>query len=98
MRSTTFQRHAGRGKLGFAGDELLQAWMVQQIQVIGEAASRLSAAHVQGHAEVPWRQITDMRNLIVRAYFHVDPEIVWEVVERDIPLLGASVREMLTDG
>ena len=51
------QRYAVRGRLAFEQDELIQAWMVQQLMVIGEAASRLSRSVRERASDVPWRTV-----------------------------------------
>jgi uncharacterized protein with HEPN domain len=89
------KRYAVRGRPAYDADELIRAWMVQQIQIIGEAASHLSAQLLATHPDVPWREIADMRHLLVHGYFHIDPEIVWRVIERDVPALETSVRSIL---
>ena len=57
------------------------------IQIIGEAARKISPAYKESHPQIPWTQIIGMRNRLVHEYFRVETEIVWEVVERDIPAL-----------
>ncbi|MGH8985417.1 MAG: HepT-like ribonuclease domain-containing protein [Acidimicrobiia bacterium] len=89
------KRYAQQGRAAFDSDELVRAWMVQQIQIIGEAASRLSSDLLAAHSQVPWREIIDMRNLLVHGYFHLDPDIVWRVVEADLPELERQAREIL---
>ena len=51
------QRYAVRGRTAFEEDELIQAWMVQQLMVIGEAASQLSGEVRKRSPQVPWRMI-----------------------------------------
>jgi uncharacterized protein with HEPN domain len=67
------QRYAVQGRTAFEGDELIQAWMVQQLMVIGEAASQLSRELRERSSEVPWRRIVGLRNRLVHAYFQADP-------------------------
>lgn len=90
-------RHSGGGRAAFAADELVQVWMVHHIQIVGEASAGLSLGLRAAHPEVPWRQIIDMRNLVVHGYASVDPEIVWAVVEHDLPVLEAQVRAILEE-
>ena len=90
-------KYAASGHDAFLQNELIQTWIVHNIQIIGEAASRLSREFRQRHAEVPWSQIAAMRNLIVHDYFGVDLEQVWRVVERDLPILRTHVESFLKD-
>lgn len=89
------ERYAERGKEAYDADELIRAWMLQRIQVIGEAVARLSADMTDRHPEVPWRRIADMRNLLVHSYFNVDPEAVWAVVADEVPVLKEKIHHLL---
>ncbi|MBU1671891.1 MAG: DUF86 domain-containing protein [Actinobacteria bacterium] len=89
------QRYGGRGKEGFADDELLQTWVVYHLQIIGEAVGRLSDPLKVQHSEVPWREIVAMRNILVHDYFAVDATEVWNVVENDLPALKGKIDSIL---
>lgn len=78
-------------------DELIQTWVVHHIQIIGEAARRLSEEARLKHDEIPWPAIIAMRNILVHDYFTVDVEEVWSTVERDLPPLKAEILSMLED-
>jgi len=71
----------------FQGDELTQNGVMHQIQIIGEAARKVSPQCQQAHPEIPWEGIIGMRNRLVHEYFRIIPERVWDVVEKDIPEL-----------
>lgn len=71
----------------FYGDEELQDAVMRRIQIIGEAARKVSQDFRQSHPRIPWAQIIGMRNTLVHLYFRVIPERVWEVVEKNIPAL-----------
>lgn len=58
------------------------------IQIIGEAAKSLSPDFRDQKPEVEWKEIIRMRDKIVHHYFKVDPDVVWETVNYDIPLLA----------
>jgi len=69
----------------FLSDELVQNAVMRQIQIIGEAAAKVSDEFQAAHANIPWREIVGMRNRLVHEYFHIIPERIWGVVESDIP-------------
>ncbi len=71
----------------FAADEVMQHAVMRLIQIIGEAARKVSPEFQEAHPEIPWTQIIGMRNRLVHEYFRVVTEIVWEVVARDLPAL-----------
>jgi uncharacterized protein with HEPN domain len=91
------QRYAVRGRAAFESDELIQAWMVQQLMVIGEAASQLSGEMRERSPEVPWRRIVGLRNRLVHAYFQADLVLVWSVVVQDLPSLRKAVADLLDE-
>lgn len=71
----------------FRDDDLLENAVMHQIQVIGEAARKVSPEYRDSHPEIPWQAIIGMRNRLVHEYFDIIPERVWEVVESSIPQL-----------
>jgi len=89
------QKHAAGGRDSLEREELVRTWIVYHIQVIGEAAQRLSKELRSSHPEVPWAQIAAMRNILVHAYFRIDLDEVWSVVSRDLPILKPQVEAIL---
>ncbi len=71
--------------------------VIYNLEIIGEAASRLPTEFKNQCAEVEWNKIIGLRNRIVHAYFGIDLQIVWNVLQRDLPtfketLLKVSVK------
>lgn len=89
------EKYATRGEKVFRQDELIQTWMVRNLQVIGEAAWALSPAFRDRHTEIPWAEIIGMRHVLVHDYFQIDLTIVWRVVSVDLPRLKPFIREAL---
>jgi uncharacterized protein with HEPN domain len=81
------ERHTKAGRAAFDRDELIQNWVVHHLQIIGEAARRLSDDWKAARPEVPWRAIVGMRHILVHSYFEVDENVVWLTVENDLPRL-----------
>ena len=89
------QRYVGRKRrAGFLRDALLQDAVIRNIEIIGEAASRLSPEFAARHAEIPWRDIVGMRHRLIHGYLKVNLDTVWEVVERDLPALVPRLRAL----
>jgi len=88
-------RYSDQGKQEFESSELLQTWVVHNLQIVGEAARRLSDSLKEQHAEVPWKEIVAMRNILVHDYFAVDVDEIWNVVERDLPELKNKIDSVL---
>ena len=83
------EKHAAKGRAAFENDELIQTWMLHHLLILGEAAARLSDEFRESHAEIPWSQIIGMRNILVHDYFAIDLDIVWRVIETNLPQLKA---------
>ena len=90
-------RYSVRGRPAFDGDELVQAWIVRNLQIIGEAARSLSPDVRDRYTSIPWTKVIGMRHILVHDYFAVDTEIVWDVVVRFLPDLRRNVKMMLRD-
>ena len=66
--------------------------VVRNLEIIGEAASRIPDDFKGTHPEIPWRKVVGLRNRVVHEYFGVDLEIVWSVISNDLPPLKAGLR------
>lgn len=84
-----------RGRDRFESDEDLQIVLTHLIQIIGEAASRLSPELVGRNPRIPWRQITGMRHRVVHDYFAIDLDILWAAATNEIPGLAEEIRNIL---
>ncbi len=92
-QAQVFVRHRTRDDL--ERDTMLRLALVQLVQIVGEAAARVSEA---GRAELPglpWAQITGMRNRLVHAYFDVDRSILWDTVQLALPPLLNQIKDHL---
>ncbi len=89
------ERYTAGGRERFDRDELVRTWCLKNVEVIGEAVSRLTEELRARYATVPWRAIVGMRNALVHGYFDVDWDAVWAVVEKDLGPLRAAVETIL---
>jgi uncharacterized protein with HEPN domain len=80
-------KYSKQGRTAFEDNELIQIWIVHHMQVLGESAAKLSEQLKDKHPELPWRNIIGMRNILIHGYFLIDLDIVWQTVEKDIPVL-----------
>ena len=76
---------------------VVQAAAQRWIEVPGEAASHLSAEVRAAHPEIPWREIIGTRVILAHAYFHVDQDIIGDVVQRDVPDIRNRLRKIVSD-
>jgi uncharacterized protein with HEPN domain len=79
----------------FCSDRKTQSAVVREFEIIGEAVGRLSDESKRKHPEVEWQDIKDFRNLLTHEYFGIDLEIVWKIVNDDLPTLIRVVGELL---
>jgi uncharacterized protein with HEPN domain len=83
LKARSFAKDRSREDL--ETDEMLALALVRLLEILGEAAARVSPS-VQGQlSAIPWRQITGTRNRLIHGYFNVDLDIVWAIIEKDLP-------------
>jgi uncharacterized protein with HEPN domain len=83
------------GKAEFLADRKTQSAVVRQLEIIGEAVKNLSPALTAGEPNVPWRLIAGTRDRLIHAYFNVNLDAVWTMVEQDLPALRLHVQRIL---
>ena len=93
---TQITKYTYLGRQPFDQDELIRIWVIHHLEIIGEATRSIPQEFKNNHPEVPWNQISRMRNVLIHIYFGIDLDVVWEVVERDLPVLKFSVDALLT--
>ncbi len=86
---------AGRRRQDLDGDDMLQLALTRAVEVIGEAAGRVSEAARNEHAEIPWRDIVGMRNRLIHGYDSVDLNLLWDTVTVDLPPLMQALERIL---
>jgi len=92
---SAIERYLDRGKAAFEQDELLQAWFVRNLQIIGEAARALPDEVRALAPDIPWPKIIGMRNVLVHGYFEIDTGIVWEAANRDVLAIKPRVDKLV---
>lgn len=86
---------AGRSRSELDTDRMLLFAVVRAIEVVGEAASKLSEEFRAAHPSIPWRAIIGMRNRLIHAYFDIDTETVWETTTQELPPILNQLRELV---
>lgn len=79
--------YTSSGKMAFLQTNLIQDGVVRNLEIIGEATKRLSLEFRGEHPTIPWKQIAGFRDVLIHDYMGVDLDIVWEVIEKDLPKL-----------
>src|SRR6185369_15334768 len=78
----------------FLRDELVIDGVARNLEIIGEAARQLPEEFKLVHTQIPWTQISGLRNRIVHDYFGLDLEIIWQIIQHDLPELEKQVRAL----
>jgi uncharacterized protein with HEPN domain len=81
-------------RAGFLRSALLQDAVIRNIEIVGEAAGRVSAELTARTPGIPWRDIVGMRHRLIHGYLQVNLHTVWDVVERDLPALERNLRAL----
>jgi len=75
----------------FDASRLVQDAVIRNLQTLAESSQRLSSEIKGTEPQIPWRELSGFRNVIVHGYLGVDLGAVWLVVEQDLPALTAAV-------
>ncbi len=86
---------AGRQRSDLDHNRMLLLAVVRAIEIIGEAASKVSIPTRDAHPNLPWAAIIGMRHRLVHAYFDIDLDIVWVAATVEVPQLLGQVESML---
>ena len=89
------EKYAGRGRRAFVADELIQTYIVHNLQILGEAAAKIPSDQQREYPNLPWPKMVGMRNVLVHNYFNIDLDIVWQVVETELPALKEKIGRIL---
>jgi len=86
---------SGLSRADYDQDENLRLALAHLVQVIGEAARRVSPKTQKAHPEIPWANIIGMRHKVVHDYLEVDEDIIWAVARVDLPALVKALERIV---
>lgn len=87
----------GRVRADLDADRMLNLAMTRLIEIVGEAAGRVTPETRQRHEEIPWAEIVGLRNRLIHGYDAVDLDILWQVIQADLPPLISQLEAILGD-
>ena len=76
-------------------ERMLVLALIKDIEIVGEAASRISDEAKQAAPDIPWASITGMRNRLIHAYFDINLDILWQTVSKDLPELSNQLQKVI---
>ncbi len=79
----------------FINDRKTYSATIRELEIIGEAVSKLSDELKEQYPNVLWQQIKSFRNKLVHEYFGIDSVIVWDVVKNELPMLKSQIVDIL---
>jgi uncharacterized protein with HEPN domain len=86
---------AGRSYQDYLCDRMFRGAVERHLEIIGEAAGKVSKVFRDAHPEIPWRAIVGQRNVLAHEYDEVRHEALWGIATRRIPELIAALRAIL---
>ena len=69
--------------------------ILRNLEVIGEAAKNAPDRMREAHPDIPWRKMAGLRDILIHQYFGVDLDIVWDIVQNEVPKLAEALRRIL---
>lgn len=85
--------HHAKGE--FLASEIMKRAAVRSLEIIGEAAKKISADFRTTHQDIPWSLMAGMRDRLIHAYFGVDYDIVWDVIQSKLAPLKSQLCELI---
>jgi len=84
----------GTTREAFRDHRVLQLALTRLVEIVGEAANRVSEATQRAHPDIPWSNIIGMRNRLVHGYDVIDYDLLWDTVTSDLPPLIAALQKI----
>ncbi len=82
----------------FRQDKKTLKAVLYNLAVIGEAARKLPDEVTARYSSISWREMGDMRNVVIHEYFGIDTQILWETIETELPPLVKRLKDIIADG
>ena len=92
-----FDYVGNRDKEAFVADKARYHGVLYNIAVVGEAANMLTSEFRESHPNTPWKQIIGLRNFLIHDYHNVEEDFVWDVIQKDLPLLHQQILQYIEE-
>lgn len=81
----------GATEQGFLEEGMLFDAVCRELGIVGEAANKLSDVFKEEHADIPWRKIIGLRNVLIHEYFGISASFLWKLCQQELPQLKVSL-------
>ncbi len=81
----------------FKNNDLIQDGVIRNLEIIGEAVKNVPQDIKRNYPEIEWRKIAGLRDILIHAYFGIDIEIIWDIVENKVPELKRIIEKILSN-
>lgn len=88
----------GKQRADLDRERMLELALTRLVEIVGEAASRITRQTCQHYPSIPWPQVVGMRNRLVHGYETVDLDVLWDTVTDDLPPLIGELEKVLAAG
>lgn len=88
----------GRARAELQSDRMLALSVAKDIEILGEAACRVSSATRALLPQFPWDRAISMRHRLVHGYFKIEFDVVWSAVQQDLPLMIEVIESLIPSG
>ena len=78
----------------FSKDRLRQSAIIRQLEIIGEAVKNIPNSFKEKYQDIPWKEIAGFRDILSHAYFGVNLERIWNIIEKDLPYLKREIEKI----
>jgi uncharacterized protein with HEPN domain len=87
---------SGKSRQDLEQDRMLALALVRELEIIGEAAARVTPELRARHEALPWAEMVAMRNRLIHGYFDVDLDVLWTTIRDDLPPLIEATKSIIT--
>ncbi|MEI7890745.1 MAG: DUF86 domain-containing protein [bacterium] len=86
---------AGLSEAQFSRALTVQDAVVRRLEIIGEAVRNIADDFRKKHTKIPWKKMAGLRDVLIHEYFGVDMELVWKIINNDIPKLKKQILKIV---
>lgn len=79
----------------FMNSNMIQDAVIRNLEIIGEATKKITLELKKDNLDIPWKQMAGLRDILIHDYMGVDLKTVWNVVEKELPIVKNRIKELI---